>query len=61
MSAAVELPIGIFLCPAKNHELLKFALTGMASKLFVSCDQVQWPGKEQSTAFLQQSLRDLAP
>jgi hypothetical protein len=60
MSAGDEPPIGILLCTAKNQELVKFALAGMTSKLFVSRYQVQLPGKDQITAFLQQSLRELA-
>ncbi len=61
MSPGDEPPIGILLCTAKNQELVKFALAGMTSKLFVSRYQVQLPGKDQMTAFLQQSLRDLTP
>jgi predicted nuclease of restriction endonuclease-like (RecB) superfamily len=60
-SAGDEPPIGILLCTAKNQELVKFALAGMTSKLFVSRYQVQLPGKDQITAFLQQSLRELTP
>lgn len=61
MSAGDEPPIGILLCTAKNQELVKFALAGMANKLFVSRYQVQLPGKDQITAFLQQALRELTP
>jgi predicted nuclease of restriction endonuclease-like (RecB) superfamily len=61
MSEGDEPPIGILLCTAKNQELVKFALAGMANKLFVSRYQVQLPGKDQITAFLQQALRELVP
>ncbi len=61
MSEADAPPIGILLCTAKNQELVKFALAGMTNKLFVSRYQVQLPGKDQITAFLQQALRELAP
>jgi predicted nuclease of restriction endonuclease-like (RecB) superfamily len=54
-------PVGILLCTAKNQELVKFALAGMANKLFVSRYQVQLPGKDQITAFLHQALRELVP
>jgi len=60
MSAGDEPPIGILLCSAKNHELVEFALAGMANQLFVSRYQVQLPGKAQMAAFLQQALRELA-
>lgn len=60
MSAGDQPPIGILLCTAKNHELVEFALAGMANQLFVSRYQVQLPGKEQMAAFLQRAVRELA-
>ena len=56
MSAGDQPPIGILLCTAKNHELVEFALAGMANQLFVSRYQVQLPGKAQIAAFLQRLL-----
>jgi predicted nuclease of restriction endonuclease-like (RecB) superfamily len=60
MSAGDEPPVGILLCTAKNHELVEFALAGMANQLFVSRYQVQLPGKELIEAFLQRALEELA-
>lgn len=60
MSAGDQPPIGILLCTAKNHELVEFALAGMANQLFVSRYQVQLPDKAQMAAFLQQAVRELA-
>jgi len=59
MSEGDQPPIGILLCTAKNHELVEFALAGMANQLFVSRYQVQLPGKEQMAAFLQRAVREL--
>jgi len=59
MTAGDQPPIGILLCTAKNHELVEFALAGMANQLFVSRYQVQLPDKAQMAAFLQQALREL--
>jgi predicted nuclease of restriction endonuclease-like (RecB) superfamily len=61
MTEGDQPPIGILLCTAKNHELVEFALAGMANQLFVSRYQVQLPGKEQMEAFLQQAVRELVP
>ena len=59
MSAGDQPPIGILLCTTKNHELVEFALAGMANQLFVSRYQVQLPDKAQMAAFLQQAVREL--
>lgn len=59
MTEGDQPPVGILLCTAKNHELVEFALAGMANQLFVSRYQVQLPGKEQIEAFLQQAVREL--
>ncbi len=60
LSAGDQPPIGILLCTAKNHELVEFALAGMANQLFVSRYQVQLPDKAQMAAFLQRAVRELA-
>lgn len=59
MSDGDQPPVGILLCTAKNHELVEFALAGMANQLFVSRYQVQLPGKALMAAFLQQAVREL--
>lgn len=59
MSEGDQPPVGILLCTAKNHELVEFALAGMANQLFVSRYQVQLPDKAQMAAFLQQAIREL--
>jgi hypothetical protein len=60
MSEGDQPLVGILLCTAKNHELVEFALAGMANQLFVSRYQVQLPGKEQMAAFLQRAIKELA-
>jgi predicted nuclease of restriction endonuclease-like (RecB) superfamily len=59
MSEGDQPPIGILLCTARNHELVEFALAGMANPLFVSRYQVQLPDKARIEAFLHQAVQEL--
>jgi predicted nuclease of restriction endonuclease-like (RecB) superfamily len=60
MTEGDQPPVGILLCTAKNHELVEFALAGMANTLFVSRYQVRLPGKEEMTAFVQRAVEELS-
>lgn len=49
-------PIGILLCTQKNHALVKFALSGISNRLFVSRYQFELPKKEEIEQFLESQL-----
>lgn len=54
-------PIGILLCTEKNHALVKYALAGMASQLFVSKYQLELPNETEMRAFLENQLKEELP
>jgi len=54
-------PIGILLCTQKNHALVKYALAGMNSKLFVSKYQLALPNEAEMRAFLEARLSEELP
>lgn len=59
MTPGDQAPIGILLCTAKNDELVRYALAGMADSVFVSRYQVELPQPEDMTSFLQKAIQDL--
>lgn len=59
MTAGDQPPIGILLCTAKNDELVRYALAGLADSLFVSRYLVELPRPEAMSAFLAQAMREL--
>lgn len=50
-------PVGILLCTAKNHALVKYALAGMDNRLFVSQYQLKLPSVEELRAFVERELK----
>jgi predicted nuclease of restriction endonuclease-like (RecB) superfamily len=50
-------PVGILLCTAKNHALVKYALAGMDNRLFVSQYQVKLPSVDELRAFVERELK----
>ncbi|HAN41734.1 MAG TPA: cytoplasmic protein [Candidatus Cloacimonas sp.] len=50
-------PVGILLCTSKDSTLVKYALAGMDSNLFVSKYLLELPSKEEMQAFLERSLK----
>jgi predicted nuclease of restriction endonuclease-like (RecB) superfamily len=61
MSAGDSRPIGILLCTQKNHALVKYALAGMKSRLFVSKYQLALPDEAEMRAFVEARLNEKAP
>jgi predicted nuclease of restriction endonuclease-like (RecB) superfamily len=57
MSPGDNPPIGILLCTEKNHALVKYALAGMNSRLFVSKYQLELPGEVEMRAFIEAQLK----
>lgn len=51
-------PVGILLCTAKNHALVKYALAGMDNRLFVSQYQLKLPSVEELRVFVERELRE---
>ena len=56
MSPGDNPPIGILLCTQKNHALVKYALAGISSKLFVSKYQLGLPDEAEMRAFIEARL-----
>ena len=61
MSPGDNPPVGILLCTEKNHALVKYALAGMNSQLFVSKYQLELPDEARMRAFIEAQLRDRLP
>lgn len=59
MSEGDSPPIGILLCTDKNQALVKYALAGMDSQLFVSRYQLELPEKEQMQRFMDEQLKEV--
>lgn len=57
MSPGDNLPVGILLCTEKNHALVKYALAGMNSQLFVSKYQIELPNETHMRAFIESQLQ----
>ena len=51
-------PIGILLCTERNRTLVKYALAGMNSQLFVSKYQLQLPDEVEMRAFVEAQLQE---
>jgi hypothetical protein len=51
--------IGILLCTQKNHEMVQFALAGMANNLFVSRYQLELPATDAMEDFLRRAMAEL--
>lgn len=58
MSAGDNPPIGILLCTQKNQALVKYALAGMNSQLFVSKYQLELPNEAEMRAFIEERLKE---
>ncbi len=58
MSPGDNPPIGILLCTQKNHALVKYALAGMNSQLFVSKYQLALPDEAEMQAFIEARLKE---
>ncbi|MBE3111390.1 MAG: DUF1016 family protein [Acidobacteria bacterium] len=56
MSVGDNPPIGILLCTEKTHALVKYALAGMNSQLFVSKYQLALPDEAEMRAFIEARL-----
>jgi len=50
-------PVGILLCTAKNHALVKYAFAGMNNRLFVSKYQFNLPSEKELQAFVEGELK----
>lgn len=61
MSPGDNPPIGILLCTQKNHALVKYALAGMNSQLFVSKYQLVLPDEAEMRAFIEARLKEEMP
>ena len=61
MSPGDNPPIGILLCTQKNHALVKYALAGMNSQLFVSKYQLALPDEAEMRAFVEARLQEELP
>jgi predicted nuclease of restriction endonuclease-like (RecB) superfamily len=61
MSQGDSPPVGILLCTQKNHALVKYALAGMNSQLFVSKYQLVLPGEAEMRAFIEARLNEEVP
>jgi predicted nuclease of restriction endonuclease-like (RecB) superfamily len=61
MSAGDSPPVGILLCTEKNHALVKYALAGMNSRLFVSRYQLELPEEGEMRAFIEAQLKEEIP
>lgn len=61
MSPGDNSPIGILLCTQKNHALVKYALAGMNSQLFVSKYQFALPDEAEMRAFIEARLKEGIP
>ena len=59
MTAGDQPPIGILLCTQKNHEMVQFALAGMANNLFVSRYQLGLPATDAMEDFLRRAMAEL--
>lgn len=59
MTAGDQPPIGILLCTQKNHEMVQFALAGMANNLFVSRYQLELPATDAMEDFLRRAMAEL--
>lgn len=59
MTAGGQPPIGILLCTQKNHEMVQFALAGMANNLFVSRYQLKLPATDAMEDFLRRAMAEL--
>jgi hypothetical protein len=57
MSPGDNPPVGLLLCTQKNHALVKYALAGMTSQLFVSKYQLELPDETEMRAFIEAQLR----
>lgn len=51
-------PIGLLLCTKKNHALVEYARAGIDNQLFISKYQLELPGKEEITTFLNGVVKD---
>jgi predicted nuclease of restriction endonuclease-like (RecB) superfamily len=51
-------PVGILLCTEKNHALVKYALAGMESQLFVSKYRLALPDEAEMRKFIEARLKD---
>lgn len=58
MSPGDNPPIGILLCTQKNHALVKYALAGMNTRLFVSRYQLALPDEAEMRAFIESRLSE---
>ena len=61
MTAGDNPPIGILLCTEKNHALVKYALAGMSSQLFVSKYQLALPDEAEMRTFIEARLNEELP
>jgi predicted nuclease of restriction endonuclease-like (RecB) superfamily len=61
MGADDNPPIGILLCTQKNHALVRYALAGMNSRLFVSRYQLSLPDEAEMRAFIEARLEEELP
>ncbi len=59
MASDDQPPIGILLCTAKNDDLVRYALAGLADSLFVSRYQVELPKPEEMSDFLGRTMQEL--
>ena len=59
MTAGDQPPIGILLRTQKNHEMVQFALAGMANNLFVSRYQLELPATDAMEDFLRRAMTEL--
>ena len=50
--------MGILLCTEKNHALVKYAIAGMQSKLFVSKYRLALPDEAEMRKFIEARLKD---
>jgi hypothetical protein len=61
MSPGDNPPVGILLCTEKNHALVRYAIAGMRSQLFVSKYQLALPKEDEMRAFIEARLNDELP
>ncbi|MEO6321028.1 MAG: PDDEXK nuclease domain-containing protein [Polaromonas sp.] len=59
MTEGDQPPVGILLCTQKNHDMVQFALAGMANKLFVSRYQLGLPAVDEMEDFLRRAIAEL--
>jgi predicted nuclease of restriction endonuclease-like (RecB) superfamily len=60
LTAGDNPPVGLLLCTAKNHALVKYALAGLDNQLFVSKYLLQLPDQAEMQRFLERQMQEMA-